>query len=192
MKENVKKFIKDNRAVFGLTSVKAFFAIVLAVALLAYVIVVIMGTLNTTTLIPQLNGAEYNEVGYINTSTYTLTKSSALGFNTPVIVSAINRTSGALIGAGNYTVSSLGVVSNASAIVYTNVSFNYTYIYNSQSTNNLNSITGNTSTGITGFFSNISPVYGILAILVIILVLVVLVRVVTGGGMGQRESSVPL
>lgn len=45
LKKQINKYIKDTSAVFGLTSVQSFFAIILGVALLAYVIVVIMGTL---------------------------------------------------------------------------------------------------------------------------------------------------
>lgn len=44
--------MKDKAAVFGLTSVQSFFAIILGVALLAYVIVVIMSTLQTSTILP--------------------------------------------------------------------------------------------------------------------------------------------
>lgn len=52
MKEKMQKFYKDAKAVFGLTSVQQFFAIILGVALLAYVIVVIMGTLQTASIVP--------------------------------------------------------------------------------------------------------------------------------------------
>jgi quinol-cytochrome oxidoreductase complex cytochrome b subunit len=48
----LKKIAKDKKAVFGLTSVQQFFAIILGVALLAYVIVVIMGTLQTSSILP--------------------------------------------------------------------------------------------------------------------------------------------
>ena len=47
-----QKYSKDKKAVFGLTSVQAFFAIILGVALLAYVIVIIMGTLSTSNIVP--------------------------------------------------------------------------------------------------------------------------------------------
>lgn len=49
--EAMKKYIKDTAAVFGLTSVQAFFAIILGVALLAYVIVIIMGTLSSSSIV---------------------------------------------------------------------------------------------------------------------------------------------
>lgn len=50
MKDAIK-FAKDKKAVFGLTSVQQFFAIILGVALLAYVIVVIMGTLSSSSIL---------------------------------------------------------------------------------------------------------------------------------------------
>jgi hypothetical protein len=51
MKESMKKISMKKKGVFGLTSVQAFFAIILGVALLAYVIVVIMGTLNSSSIL---------------------------------------------------------------------------------------------------------------------------------------------
>jgi hypothetical protein len=47
----LRSVLKDKRAVFGLTSVQQFFAIILGIALLAYVIVVIMGTLSDSTVL---------------------------------------------------------------------------------------------------------------------------------------------
>ena len=47
----MKSLIKNKKGVFGLTSVQAFFAIILGIALLAYVIVVIMGTLQTSNVV---------------------------------------------------------------------------------------------------------------------------------------------
>lgn len=45
----MKKFNK--KGVFGLTAIQQFFGIILGIALLAYVIVVIMGTLNQSTIL---------------------------------------------------------------------------------------------------------------------------------------------
>jgi uncharacterized protein involved in cysteine biosynthesis len=46
----VKKIL-NKKGVFGLTSVQQFFAIILGIALLAYVIIVIMGTLQSATIL---------------------------------------------------------------------------------------------------------------------------------------------
>jgi len=45
------KLRKDKKGVFGLTAVQSFFSIILGIALLAYVIVVIMGTLQDATIL---------------------------------------------------------------------------------------------------------------------------------------------
>jgi len=181
----------NRKGVFGLTSVQAFFAIILSIALLAYVIVVIMGTLSESTiLLPStLSAKVINESGQINDSTpYTLTKYSVRGFASPAIVYAINATDNKSIAAANFSLSTAGVITNASAIRWHTVKFTYTYNYNANTVNDATDILSNTSSGISGFFSAINPVYSILAILVIILVLVVLVRVVSGGEMSKGSS----
>jgi len=47
----MKSILKDKRGVFGLTAVQSFFAVILGIALLAYVIVVIMGTLQSANIL---------------------------------------------------------------------------------------------------------------------------------------------
>ena len=44
---------KDKRGVFGLNAVQSFFSIILGIALLAYVIVVIMGTLSDASILSE-------------------------------------------------------------------------------------------------------------------------------------------
>ena len=63
-KENFKH---NKRGVFGLTAVQQFFAIILGIALLAYVIVVIMGTLQGSSIL-SVNGptgVAYNQTNQI-------------------------------------------------------------------------------------------------------------------------------
>ena len=48
----MKQLMNDKKGVFGLTAVQSFFGIILGIALLAYVIVIIMGTLSSTTIVP--------------------------------------------------------------------------------------------------------------------------------------------
>ena len=59
-----EKLRKDKRGVFGLTAVQQFFAIILGIALLAYVIVVIMGTLSTSSILTA-NSLAANQTGFI-------------------------------------------------------------------------------------------------------------------------------
>lgn len=191
-KNRVKEYIADRSGVFGLGSVQTFFAIILSVALLAYVIVVIMGTLQDSTILVQDTAKVVNETGTVNASGYTLSKASVAGFSNPVIVAVINASSNGTVTAANYTVSSTGVVTNASAIHWNSAKITYTYNLDSTAQLNSKAILTNTSTGISGFFSSVNPVYAILAILVIILVLVVLVRVVSGRSSSGDSGSVAL
>jgi len=196
---SIKKFLEDKKAVFGLTSVQSFFAIILGVALLAYVIVVIMGTLTSTTILPSgsVSQTVVNETGWLNSTAnaagYTLTKSTDVGFVSPLILFAINGSSFAVIDASNYSVSAAGVVTKSTHNVlnFSDVDYTYSYSRDSLSRANADNILRNTSGGVTSFFSNINPVYAILAIMVIILVLIVLVRVVTGGTGEFKRASEP-
>lgn len=190
-----KKLIKDKKGIFGLNAVQAFFAIILAIGLLAYVIVIIMGTLQDADILTMGTQSIYEEIGAINTTGNTFTRSTVDGFSSVVILSARNRTAagsaGLTITAANYTVTATNTVVNTS-VAWNNVSFNYSYNYNTIQMINQRDLLSNTSNGITSFFTSMSPVYAILAVLVIILILVVLVRVVTGGTGNRSEGSVDL
>ena len=61
--ENLKK---DQRGVFGLTAVQSFFAIILGIALLAYVIVIIMGTLQNASILPAGTAAQNLTIAQTN------------------------------------------------------------------------------------------------------------------------------
>jgi len=60
----LRKLSKDRKGVFGLTAVQSFFGIILGIALLAYVIVVIMGTLQGADILTA-NSLESNQTGFI-------------------------------------------------------------------------------------------------------------------------------
>jgi hypothetical protein len=194
----LKNFRKEKKGVFGLTAIQQFFVVILGLALLAYVIVIILGTLNTSQILSLSSDSVTNESITMNTTVPgVLAYSGVLGFSNPQIVK-ITSTSGAIVfGANtnsntNYSLSSTGVITALLDMNATKVT--YTYYAAGTAGNQLNNILLNTSNGVAGFFGSINPVYAILAVLVIILVLVVLVRVVSGGGGmgGSREASVPL
>jgi hypothetical protein len=185
---NFKKILNDKKGVFGLTAVQAFFATILGLALLAYVIVIIMGTLSGTTILDQLSGSVTNETGaWINSTSYTVDQSTLSGFTGLTITALYNATDDTVIGLGNVTIGTTGIT-NATATNWDDVLVSYTYTYNSNQQDDLEHILENTSTGISGFFSSISPVWAILAVLVIILVLVVLVRIVQNA---ERSGASP-
>jgi hypothetical protein len=192
--------IRNKKGVFGLTSVQQFFAIILGVVLLAYVVVVIMGTLNESTILTDngLTQTVTNEsangglLASVNETGYQLTNSSANGIRSPAVLFVLNGSSGVVIPAANYSFNAAtSTITNGTATVYNRANITWSYIYNSEAEDDVENILLNTSEGVTSFFSNINPVYAILAILVIILVLIVLVRVVTGGtggGIGRRTE----
>lgn len=66
-----------------------------------------------------------NEVAFINATGYTLANAGVQNF---VLVSSVvsNRTDWTVLAAGNYTISA-GVITNATAVTFTNASINYTY-----------------------------------------------------------------
>lgn len=196
------KSIYNKKGVFGLTSVQAFFAIIMGIALLAYVIVVIMGTLedNADSIMARdtLTGNIWNETINLSSGGVYI-PSAALGVNLTgvditlknVVVRTSSNQPDQVIGTDNYTIGlSTGLITGASGAnntnLFVNVSGTIEYEKNYTRTSGITNATG---TGVTGFFSSIDPVYAILAILVIILVLIVLVRVVTGGGTGGNLMS---
>jgi len=175
----MKKLLKDKKGVFGLTSVQAFFAIILGLALLSYVIIIIMGSLQGTTILSQDSLSKVNESNgyFLNTTTNTLLQSAQPGFSLISVTQVVNTSDGVIVTDANYTVTG-GTIVGTGKQNWTDVKISYTYRADSSYQKSLTGITGNTSLGITNFFGNISPVYAILAILVIILVLIVLVRIV--------------
>ena len=187
----------DKKGVFGLTAVQSFFGIIIGIALLAYVIVIIMGTLGGTSILPQASNsftAEQLSTNLTQTP-QSVSKSTLSGFNGFAVTTLLSKnTTGTykVVPATNYTSTSAGTIAFVTTgidVQFNNtlVILNYTYKSDTQQQQNANNILGNTSSGISGFFSNINPVYAILAVLVIILVLVVLVRVVQAPS-GRAES----
>ena len=75
-----------------------------------------------------------NETGFINSSGYTLSGSTAYGFKTPILVLLYNKTNGNPIVLANASVSSAGLVTNKSVLVWNNASITYTYIWDNTHT----------------------------------------------------------
>ena len=72
-----------------------------------------------------------NESGaYVNSTGYTLDAVSVTGFNAPVITQVVNATNGVgtILATGNYTLSSAGVLTNASETTWADVNVTYTYL----------------------------------------------------------------
>ena len=63
-KNMMSKLKSDKKGVFGLTAIQAFFVAILGIALLAYVIVIIMGTLQSANIVTDGSLAD-NQTEYI-------------------------------------------------------------------------------------------------------------------------------
>lgn len=129
--------------------------------------------LHTTT---RTGGTVTDEAGWINTTTYTLAEAS--GSRTSyVITGALNTTDSQMLLAGNYSVDSNGVVTNASATEWEAITFNYTYENFSPEEQATNNLTGNFTEGINEISAKIPTVLLIAAIVLILSVLAILVLV---------------
>jgi len=79
---------------------------------------------------PTYTGTVTNETNaYINTTGYTLDQADACEFSNPVITQILNASDGAVIGLGNATVTSAGLVTNATTTTWAAVNISYTYTY---------------------------------------------------------------
>ncbi len=94
---NIEKKSMNKKGVFGLNAVQQFFVIILGIALLAFIIVVIMGTLSGTTILPVISASVIGEAGSANTTGYTLDSASITRFSNPVITALSNRSDEELI-----------------------------------------------------------------------------------------------
>jgi hypothetical protein len=119
-----------------------------------------------------------NETGAINATGYTLSNSTACEFADVSITTATNATSGAVIAAGNYTVSTAGVVTNASAAIWPNANFTYSYTWGSEACDASDSMIGE--------FDNYTSLIGLVGTIIFLgLVIGVLVAAFAFGG--KRE-----
>ena len=89
----------------------------------------------------------------------------------------------------NATLSSVGVLTNATATDYANVSASYSYTY-TVDTNRVDSIVGNVSAGLVTFFASTGTIFSILIVVVIILAISIIIWAV--GRFGQTTDAINL
>ena len=137
MKENIiqtKKGIPLNQA-FGAVLMLVLIGVLVIIAI--FIFVNLGATFNTTA------ASTINESrAWLNISGYTLSATSNVSFNTPVITAIWSNTAGQALGynfsiaLANATVSSVGVVTNATTVfnasLLDNVSISYTYLWGGQ------------------------------------------------------------
>jgi ATP-dependent Zn protease len=158
------------------------------VALIGLVLLILFGNLSGNMGFAQTSVSITNEVGHINSTGYLLSNASVTGFASLSITGASNYTSGLSIHSGNYTYTSAGNVTNASATEWNNVTFNYTYTKNSDIEINSEDLIRNYTTSATNTgkqFPTVGTIVGIALLLVILIgILIFAIRKlmnVTGG-----------
>jgi len=131
----------------------------------------------------------YNEVGWINETPYTLAQVANERVNY-VVIQALNYSDDGVIGAGNYTLTSAGVITNASETVWDNVSFNYTYETYTNEELSSSLMRSNFSSGIDNVSAKIPTVFIILGVILILSIIIVLVYVWRKIGYGNAAAQI--
>jgi hypothetical protein len=190
MKQNYKK------SILGLNTVKAFIVILLSLAIIAIVTLVVLGSLNTPSILATtglaISGSVDNE-SLTPSASYTLAKGAIANTASQVCtLGLIYNASNTLIASGNYSVSGC-VLSNATQAC-TGCSPNawkvsYTYTYKDGT--GAGGVIANVSNGVIAFFGNTSTYFALLGVVVIILIISLVVVVVNrfgGEGMGGGQE----
>lgn len=113
------------------------FVMVLIISILSALTFLFVAALktNVTDASATTSATVTNETGaYINETGYSLARNGVLGFRSPSITSVYNSSNATIVLSGNYTVSSTGVLTNASTTVWSGVNITYTYTYISEPT----------------------------------------------------------
>jgi len=108
------------------------FVIIAAVLVLLVLLIFVFGTVNEGLESTAVSNSVVNESGgYINTTGYQLADGITGEPRTFSVTTVHNASDGAVITSGNYTISSGGLVTNASATTWDDVNITYTYYNNS-------------------------------------------------------------
>ena len=160
-----------------------------ALILTTIIVFTVTGTIDDANLLRETatTTTTTNEIGTINTTGYTLANYDSYA-RTYTITGAINYTDGTLITSANYTLSS-GVVTNASATVWNNVSFNYTYIAPTEYESTYTGLTGNFTSGVDNVSDKVPTILLIAAVVVLFGVIVLLVKQSNAMGFGSSRGS---
>ena len=120
----------------GIPLNQAFGAVLMLVLIGVLVIIAIFLFVTLGDSFTDVSASVTNETeAWINQSGYTLAAAGSINFNSPSISAIYNATNNGsgiynlLIGSGNYTVSSVGVLSNITTTTWDNVSVSYSYLW---------------------------------------------------------------
>jgi len=149
-------------------------ALVIAV-MVGYVIVSNMATVESDLATAGHSQVVVNETGYINNATdaYQVATANVTGFSSPVLMALFNATQGT-IPLANASISSTGVITNATAVQYlTPVYITYTYKYKG-TTDTVTAMTSNFTKGVDNVSKKLPTILLIAAVVLILGVLVFL------------------
>jgi len=181
--------IKQDKGVAGLSILLSLVVMLFTIGLIV-MIFTLMGNEMRDATYDSTNVSVVNETGvYINATGYTLDGASARDFSGVAIQVISNNTEN--VQTTNYTVSSAGVITNATAIAgfsgnyLWNVTYSYTWNADNTATDVMNDTVGGIS-NVTDWFS-IFIVIG--AMVVLILLTVIIITAIRGSGMIQGGST---
>ncbi len=153
---------------------------VLTIALVGILLAIVLFTLEQIgESVPTDSVTTTNETdAYINVTGYTLTNASACGFETPVITEAWNTSNGTLIPSTFYTLSSAGVLTNATVTNWGTVNFSYTYSWGGTPCDATVSIAED--------FTDFIPWIGVILLVIAAAIVIGVLMRSFGGGAGGR------
>lgn len=171
--------VRKDRGVAGLSILLSVVAMVFVIGFLVMILVLIGVNLSTNADTPTAVTVSNEANGFINSSGYTVSNAGANSFRTFVVTSARNAT--AVIGAGNYTYTQAGLITNLTTStvpgVWTGVFFNYTYVYdgNNSATDAIASTTTSIAT-VTNWFPIIITITVMVALILLTVIIIVAIR----------------
>jgi len=150
---------------------------VVAIIIGVIIAFVVVSTVNNANLLEsnRITKTVTNERNaFINSTGYSLAQvdSTHTGY---LMVRATNATSGALITAANYSLSTAGLLTNDSTVAWPNVTINYTYVVLTPEEISTDKVSGNFTDGVDNVSAKIPTIFLIAAIILILSVLAILV-----------------
>jgi len=164
-----------------------------AIIVVVIVILVVISSIDNANLLEdgRVTTTVSDEVGQVNETTYTLAGASLYYVNDSfTIVSMWDYDINQTIVLANASTSAAGVVTNATAVTFDNVLFNYTYTTQSAEERTTDDMIGNYTSGIDNVSGKIPTILLIAAVVILFGVIVLLVRQSEMMGIGGgREGS---
>lgn len=171
--------LRRDKGVAGLTILLSVVAMIFIIGFLVMVFALIGSELSNEVSTPTAVTVTNEADGFINSTGYTVDEAGSVGFRSFVVTSARNAT--ALIGAGNYTYTQAGLITNTTTAtapgVWTGVFFNYTYVTDANNTATQSIVDTTTSiAGVTSWFPIIITITVMVALILLTVIIIVAIR----------------